>query len=142
MRLHSLVECHVRLARERREMKMRLVWLSLICAMCWGLSAPLWAADEKTAGAGRQYQSVTTELMTMLKETMDIIRNLDHAPTADEKKHLTEMMSRLDIMLKQQQEAMQNMQDQLDTIRQQQDEYFQRQHILEQQQNLQQQNLQ
>jgi paraquat-inducible protein B len=123
-------------------MKMRRMLLSLVFAMCWGLSAPLWAADEKAPGAGQQYQSVTTELMSMLKETMDIIRNLDHAPTADEKKHLTEMMSRLDVMLKQQQDMMKNMQDQLNTIRQQQDEYFQRQHILEQQQNLQQQNLQ
>ena len=122
-------------------MKMRLMLLSLMFAMCWGLSAPLWAADEKTAGAGQQYQSVTTELMSMLKETMSIIRNLDHPPTADEKRHLTEMMSRLDAMLKQQQDMMQNMQDQLNTIRQQQDEYFQRQHILEQQQNLQQQNI-
>jgi hypothetical protein len=122
-------------------MKMRRMLLSLVFAMCWGLSAPLWAADEKAPGAGQQYQSVTTELMSMLKETMDIIRNLDHPPTADEKRHLTEMMSRLDVMLKQQQEMMQNMQDQLNTIRQQQDEYFQRQQIL-QQQNLQQQNLQ
>jgi paraquat-inducible protein B len=122
-------------------MKMRLVLLSMIFAMCWGSSAPLWAADEKASGAELQYQSVTTELMSMLKETMDIIRNLDHTPTADEKKQLTEMMSRLDTMLKQQQDMMQNMQDQLDAIRQQQDEYFQRQRILEQQQNLQQQNI-
>jgi len=119
-------------------MKMRLVLLSMVFAMCWGLSAPLRAADEKAAGTGQQYQSVTTELMSMLKETMDIIRNLDHPPTADEKKHLTEMMSRLDAMLKQQQDSMQNMQDQLNVIRQQQDEYFQRQHIQEQQQYLQQ----
>ena len=122
-------------------MKMRLVWLSLIFAMCLGLSAPLWAANEKATGAGLQYQSVTTELMSMLKETMAIIRNLDHTPTADEKRQLTDMMSRLDVMLKQQQDMMQNMQDQLNAIRQQQDEYFQRQRILEQQQNLQQQNI-
>ncbi len=115
-------------------MKIRRVLLSLIFAVCWGLSVPLWAAEEKAVGM--QYQSVTTELMSMLRETMDIIKNLNHTPTADEKKHLTEMMSRLDAMLKQQQEVMQNMQDQLNTIRQQQDEYFQRQHILEQQQNL------
>jgi paraquat-inducible protein B len=122
-------------------MKIRLVLLGLMFAVAWVLSVPVWAAGEKTA-AGQQYQSVTTELMSMLRETMDIIRNLDHAPTADEKRHLTEMMSRLDAMLKQQQEMMQNMHDQLNSIRQQQDEYFQRQQIIEQQQNLQQQNLQ
>jgi paraquat-inducible protein B len=122
-------------------MKIWQVLLGLMFAVCWGVSAPLWAGEEKAAGTGQQYQSVTTELMSMLKETMDIIRNLDHPPTADEKRHLTEMMSRLDVMLKQQQDMMQNMQDQLNTIRQQQDEYFQRQQIL-QQQNLQQQNLQ
>jgi len=122
-------------------MKMRLALPSMIFAMFWGLSAPLWAADEKTAGGKLQYQSVTTELMSMLKETMGIIKNLDHTPTADEKKQLTKMMSRLDAMLKQQQDMMQNMQDQLNAIQQQQDEYFQRQRILEQQQNLQQQNI-
>ena len=119
-------------------MKIRQVLLGLMFAVCWGVSAPLWAGEEKAAGAGQQYQSVTTELMSMLRETMDIIKNLNHTPTADEKRHLTEMMSRLDVMLKQQQEVMQNMQDQLNSIRQQQDEYFQRQHTLEQQQNLQQ----
>ena len=63
---------------------------------------------------------------------MEIIRNLDHAPTAEEKRHLTEMMSRLDTILKQQQDTMQDLQNQINTIRQQQDEFFQRQHNLEQ----------
>jgi DNA gyrase/topoisomerase IV subunit A len=113
--------------------------LGLIIAMFWWLSAPLWAESESPPGAtaaGRQYQSVTEELMAMLKETMSIIRNLDHAPSADEKRHLAEMINRLDAMLKQQQQAMQDMRDQLDSIRQQQNEFFQRQHTLEQQQSL------
>lgn len=120
-------------------MKTRRVLLGLIVAMSWWLSAPLWAESENSSGsatAGQQYQSVTEELMAMLKETMSIIRNLDHAPSADEKRRLAEMINRLDAMLKQQQEVMQDMREQLDSIRQQQDEFFQRQHTLEQQQNL------
>ena len=120
-------------------MKTWRVLLGLIIAMSWWLAAPLWAESENSSGAakaGQQYQSVTEELMVMLKETMSIIRNLDHAPSADEKRQLAEMINRLDAMLKQQQEVMQDMREQLDSIRQQQDEFFQRQHTLEQQQNL------
>jgi len=120
-------------------MKTRRLVLGLVIVMSWWLSAPLWAESETPSGATpteRQYQSVTEELMAMLQETMSIIKNLDHAPSAAEKRHLAEMINRLDAMLKQQQEVMQNMRDQLDSIRQQQNEFFQRQHTLEQQQSL------
>jgi hypothetical protein len=117
-------------------MKMRVVLLSLIFVMSWWLSSPLWAEAEKSAGSRtvQQDQSTTEELMSMLKETMGILRNLDHAPSADEKRHLGEMMGRLDVMLKQQQQMMQDLRDQQESIRQQQDEFFRRQRILEQQQ--------
>jgi uncharacterized protein (DUF342 family) len=115
-------------------MKIGRMILCLMTALSVGMATPLWADSE--AVAGRQYQSVTEELMVMLKETMNLIKNLDHAPTVEEKRQLTQMMQRLDAMLKQQQEAMENMRDQLDSIRRQQDEFFQRQHTLERQQNL------
>jgi uncharacterized membrane protein YfbV (UPF0208 family) len=122
-----------------REMKGRAVSLGLIVAVSCLPSTPLWAKGEKAAEpVTMQRQSVTEELMVMLKETMGILSNLDHAPTVEEKRHLAEMMSRLDTMLKRQQSMMRDMQDQLDAIRQQQDEYFQRQQTLERQQNLQQ----
>jgi hypothetical protein len=119
-------------------MKVGRVMLSVMLAMSWWMTTPSWAGGEDRSGtmAERQYQSVTEELMGMLKETMSIIRNLDHAPTAEEKRQLAEMMSRLDAMLRQQQQVMEDMRDQLDSIRQQQDEFFQRQRIIQQQQNL------
>ena len=117
-------------------MKRRAVVLGLLIAFSWWLSPPLlWAEDiEPTKPVTvHQYRNVTEELMIMLKETMGILRNLDHAPTAEEKKHLMKMMARLDDMLKQQQTMTQDLKDQLDDIRQQQDEYFRREHIIEQQ---------
>lgn len=39
-------------------------------------------------------------LMEMLKETMDIVKNLSHVPSAAQKQKLTEMMGRLDEMIK------------------------------------------
>ena len=117
----------------------RAVSFGLIVFVSCLPSTPLWAKGEKTAEPQTiQRQSVTEELMIMLRETMGILSNLDHAPTADEKRHLAEMMDRLDVMLKRQQAMMRDMQDQLDTIRQQQDEYFQRRQTLERQQDLQQ----
>lgn len=117
----------------------RAVTLSLVVVLSCLPSTPLWAEGGKAADPETiQQQSVTEELMIMLKETMGILSNLDHTPTAEEKRHLAEMMNRLDTMLKQQQAMMRDMQDQLDSIRQQQDEFFQRQHTLERQQNLQQ----
>ena len=109
----------------------------MMAMSCW-LSAPLWAGSEGASdpAAGRQYQSVTEELMVMLKETMGLIKNLDHAPSAEEKRQLAEMINRLDVMLKQQQEAMQDMREQINSIHQQQNEFFQRQHTLDRQQNL------
>ena len=81
-------------------------------------------------------QKMNEELMAMLRETIGIIRNLDHAPTADEKRQLAEMMDRLDILLQHQQQAMQDIRDQLDIIRQQQDDFMDRQRILKQEQTV------
>ncbi len=119
-------------------MKAGRTWMGVMLAMSWWLSATVWAGSEDTGAttSARQYQSVTEELIAMIKETMGIIQNLDHAPTAAEKRQLTGMMRRLDAMLKQQQDAMEHMRQQLDVIRQQQDEFSRRQHIIEQQQYL------
>ena len=116
-------------------MKRRAVLLGLLIVFSSWLSPPLWAEDNKTAKpvTEQQYHNVTEELMIMLKETMGILRNLDHAPTAEEKKHLMKMMARLDDMLKQQQTMTQDLKNQLDNIRQLQDEYFRREQIIEQQ---------
>ena len=117
-------------------MKLRWAVLSLMAVIAWCVSAPLWAESDRSTEPRKeqQYRSMTEELMSMLKETLSIIRNLDHAPSAEEKRQLTAMMDRLDAMLRQQQQTMEQMRDQLDSIRQQQDEFMQRQRILEQQQ--------
>jgi hypothetical protein len=44
------------------------------------------------------------DLMEIVKETMDIVRNLSHVPGAAQKKRLTEMMNQLDEMIKKHEE--------------------------------------
>ena len=115
-------------------MKMRAVSLSLIFAMLGWLSTPLWADAVKSAESAsmvHHYQNMTEELMGMLKETMGILRNLDRAPTVDEKRQLDEMMGRMDVMLKQQRNMMKDMQDQLENIRKQQEDFLERQRLLQ-----------
>ena len=112
-------------------MKMRAVSLSLIFMMFWWFSSPLWAAGDKSAESIHQYQNMTEELMGMLKETMGILRNLDRAPTAEEKRQLDEMMGRMDVMLRQQRNMMKDMQDQLDNIRKQQEDFLEQQRLLQ-----------
>ena len=119
-------------------MKLRFAALSLMVAGCWSAVPPLWAGSDEAQSARevQQYRSMTEELMVMLKETMGIIRSLDHAPTAEEKKQLSEMMARLDAMLQHQQRSMQDIRDQLDIIKRQQDDFMDRQQILRQQQEI------
>ena len=114
----------------------RVLLLCLMVGVSWGLVSPSWAAEaDNTAGARmeRQYQNMTDELIGMMKETVGIIMHLDHAPTAEEKRQLAEIMQRLDAMQLKQQQAMQDIRDQLDTIRRQQDDFMDRQRLLKQQ---------
>jgi len=98
-------------------MKAFFAVMSLFLPLCLAAQSPVWADDEKPGGnpqwseMEQRRQSVTEELMSMLKETMGILRNLDSKPSADEKKRLDAMISRLNVLLAQQQEMMKRMQE-------------------------------
>lgn len=47
-----------------------------------------------------QRKEMMDTMMTMMKETMGILKDLNHTPGADQKKRLGEMMSKLDEMMK------------------------------------------
>lgn len=53
-------------------------------------------ADSKMGGPGMHEGQYMHEVMGMLKETMGILKGLNHKPTADEKKRLGEMINKLD----------------------------------------------
>jgi hypothetical protein len=40
------------------------------------------------------------EFMEMVKETMDMVKNISHVPSAAQKKRLTEMINRMDEIIK------------------------------------------
>jgi hypothetical protein len=100
-------------------MKVFFTVMSLFLPLCLSAQSPVWADEEKPGDHSQlsemeqQRQSATEELMSILKETMGILRNLDGKPSADEKKRLDAMISRLDVLLVQQQEMMQRMQEEL-----------------------------
>lgn len=60
--------------------------------------------SEKMAG----HHMMTTEMMGMFKETLAIVRDMNHTPTAEQKKRLDEMIGRMDEMIKQHDEYMKN----------------------------------
>ncbi|MEE8573827.1 MAG: hypothetical protein V3T30_00295 [Thermodesulfobacteriota bacterium] len=47
----------------------------------------------------RKHQEMKRETMEMLKKTMTIIKNLNHKPSATDKKKLSEMIEKLDGMI-------------------------------------------
>ncbi|MFQ5585327.1 MAG: hypothetical protein ACE5GF_00645 [Thermodesulfobacteriota bacterium] len=47
-----------------------------------------------------KHHRMMTELMEMIRETMVILKNLDHRPTPAEKRRLGKMADRLDTMIK------------------------------------------
>ncbi len=56
----------------------------------------------------KERQQMMTDMMDMMKETMAILRNLNHKPSAEERERLGEMMQHLDEM-KARHEAMHEM---------------------------------
>lgn len=77
------------------------------------------AADDGANSGGSQLrqmmhdrQQMTQDVLAMMKETMDIIRNLDRKPTLKEKQRLEEMMAKLDQIMQKEKEMAQR-QDEL-----------------------------
>lgn len=50
--------------------------------------------------SGQHHEKCLHEVMSMLQETMSILKGLNHKPTSEEKKKLTEMMDKLDTLMK------------------------------------------
>ncbi|MEK6747880.1 MAG: hypothetical protein AABY83_01580 [Pseudomonadota bacterium] len=55
-------------------------------------------ADDKMDGKKKEYYQRHMRMQQMLKETMGIIANLNHTPSAEDKKKLEAMMKELDGM--------------------------------------------
>ncbi len=56
-------------------------------------------------------QKTTEEMMGMMKETMTILRDLKHTPTAEQKEKLNDMIKRMDGMMKEHEETMKKMKE-------------------------------
>jgi Spy/CpxP family protein refolding chaperone len=48
----------------------------------------------------KKHHEAMGDRLEMMKELMDIVKNLNHTPSAAQKKRLTEMMERLDEIIK------------------------------------------
>lgn len=59
---------------------------------------------DKMAG----HHEMTTEVMGMFKETLVILKDMNHTPTAAQKKRLEEMITRMDEVIKKHEEHMKN----------------------------------
>lgn len=62
----------------------------------------------KMSGSMMQKGQYMEEVMSMLRETMVILKDLNHKPSKDEKKKLGEMIDQLDDLVKSHSEMMQN----------------------------------
>jgi hypothetical protein len=105
--------------------KAGLIAASLLAATL--ASSPLLAQDQETTnpaptdhstmggaaepGKYRDMMKRHEELMGMLKDTMTILRNLKHSPTADQKKKLDAMIARMDEMMKEHEHMMKKMKE-------------------------------
>lgn len=54
------------------------------------------------------HHEMTTEVMGMFKETLVILKDMNHTPTAAQKKRLEEMITRMDEVIKTHEERMKN----------------------------------
>lgn len=89
-----------------------------VLAMMVTGSGALFAADDMMKGDDQwkdfrmmmtQRSEMMRDMMAMQKETMMIIRNLNHKPSGEEKQRLDEMMGKLDDMIKQDREVSKKM---------------------------------
>lgn len=62
-------------------------------------------ADMK-GGMMKEHQAMYQDVMGMMMETMGILKDLNHTPTAEQKKRLEEMMMKMDGMMKKHEEMM------------------------------------
>lgn len=91
--------------------------LCIAVALAAALSSPVLspAEDKPMMGGGmmgqgkmssmypkmmEQRKEMMDSMMAMMKQTMGILKDLNHTPSADQKKKLEEMMSNLDDMIK------------------------------------------
>lgn len=98
--------------------------LSLLTAMCLSLffaQTPAKAGDDMTKGEQPAWrmmmhdrQQMTQDVLGMMKETMAIIRNLNHKPSDAEKARLDEMMSKLDVIMEKEKKMARSQEEMMD----------------------------
>lgn len=83
-------------------------WSVIMCMVLMAtlyMSVPAWADDDSPEqapdlqGMVKQRQNTTEALMSMLKETMAILKDMDRKPSDQQQQRLSAMMTRLDEML-------------------------------------------
>ena len=62
----------------------------------------------------KEHQAMYQDAMGMLKETMMILKDLNHTPSADQKKKLDEMIMKMDGMMKKHQEMMKQKEERME----------------------------
>ena len=65
-------------------------------------------ADSRMGGPGMQKGQCMQEVMSMLKETMGILKDLNHKPSSEEKKQLGDMVNKLDDLINQHNQMLEN----------------------------------
>lgn len=62
----------------------------------------------------KEHHDMLNGMMGMMKETMGILKDLNHTPTADQKKKLEEMMKKMDDMVKKHDEMMKQKEERME----------------------------
>ncbi|MEJ2573626.1 MAG: hypothetical protein P8164_08595 [Gammaproteobacteria bacterium] len=112
-------------------MKVFFMITALSLSLWLSTPTPVHAGDDPSATTShlpaleQQQQSVTEELMGMLKSTMTILRDMDHRPSPDEKRRLDAMISRLDTLMIRQKEIMRRLVEEQRLFMQRQNEILQ-----------------
>jgi hypothetical protein len=72
------------------------------------LTSVVWSDDDKTTDEWTDFRIMMTErhkmvrsMMTMTRETMEIVKNMEHHPSAADKKKLDNMIKDVDTMIEQ-----------------------------------------
>lgn len=103
---------------------------ALTCIMLIGAlaTAPAYAGKEKEEGGMggdekgsymehmKQHQQMEMEMMRMLADTMSILRDLNHQPSSEEKKRLSDMIKQLNDMMARHKEMGEKMKSMGDTM--------------------------
>ena len=62
----------------------------------------------------KAHQKMTTDTMEMLRETMSILRDLNHTPSAEERERLGEMIAHMDAMMAEREEMQKKMKERME----------------------------